>query len=225
MLTRAPSFSAPLFAAFPLPLVNAELICVGIDLEGNSEGWFAAAQSWVTIAERVRARSFRQRMDSVRHLVGRALVRSILSRELGEMALSVEFVTNSWGKPMLPGSGFEFSISHSGNAVWVALCRGIAVGIDVERVDNVADPYVLAEVFHPAERVALMGLPADEAQSAFFRCWTRKEAVIKALGEGLSRPLSSFCVRTDERARDWLVEVPEAMVEGWTSVDLPLMGR
>lgn len=215
-----PFFSAPLFAT--LPLADARLVCVGIDLRGNAEGWWAAALPWVTVDEQARARRFRQRMDVVRHLVGRALIRTLLARELGVAALSAEFVANPWGKPTLPGSGFEFSISHSGNAVWVALSRGIAVGIDVERADTATDPHALAEVFHPAERAALLLLPADEAQSAFLRCWTRKEAVIKALGEGLSRPLSSFCVRTDERASDWLVEVPEAMAEGWTSADLPV---
>jgi len=50
----------------------------------------------------------------------------------------------------------------------------------------------MADVFHPAERAALLELPAADVQSAFLRCWTRKEAVIKALGEGLSRPLGRF---------------------------------
>lgn len=161
-------------------------------------------------------------MDAVRHVVGRALVRSLLSRELGVAALSAEFLANPWGKPELPGCGIEFSISHSGNAVWVALCRGIAVGIDVESQDAVADPHGMADVFHPAERAALLELPAADVQSAFLRCWTRKEAVIKALGEGLSRPLGSFCVRTDACAGDWLTKMPEGGVAGWTVVDLPV---
>ena len=220
--TAAPFFSVPFFASLPLPLAGAGLVCVGIDLKGNAEDWWAAALPWVTTDEQTRARRFHQRMDVVRHLVGRALIRVLLAREFGAAALSAEFVANPWGKPTLPGSGFEFSISHSGNAVWVALCRGFAVGIDVERADTVTDPHALADVFHPTERAELLLLPAVEAQCAFLRCWTRKEAVVKALGEGLSRPFSSFCVRTDECASDWLVEVPEAKAEGWTSADLPV---
>jgi len=180
----------------------------------------AAALPWVTPGEHARARRFHQRMDAVRHLVGRALTRALLSRELGVARIGTEFVVNNWGKPALPGSGLEFSISHSGNAVWVALSRGIAVGIDVESEVDVSDPHALAEVFHPDERAALLALPVAEVQRAFFRCWTRKEAVIKALGEGLSRPLSSFCVRTDECADNWLLEVPENKDLGWTSADL-----
>lgn len=222
MLASSSFFPLPNFPTLPLPLADAELACFGIDLKDDAEGWWEAALPWVTAGEQVRARRFRQRMDALRHVVGRALVRSLLSRELGVAALSMEFIANPWGKPALPGCGIEFSISHSGNAVWVALCRGIAVGVDVESQDAVADPHGMADVFHPAERAALLELPSADAQSAFLRCWTRKEAVIKALGEGLSRPLASFCVRTDECAGDWLREVPEGGITGWTTADLPV---
>lgn len=222
MLTASSFYSAQLFATLPRPLVDAELACVGIDLKDHAEGWWAAALPWVTAGEQAGGRRFHKRMDAVRHLVGRALIRAMLSRELGVAALSAEFVANPWGKPELPGSGFEFSISHSGDAVWVALCRGIAVGIDVERADAATDSHALAEVFHPVECATIQLLPAAEAQGAFLRCWTRKEAVIKALGEGLSRQLSSFCVWTDERSRDWLAEAPETTAAGWTSADLPV---
>lgn len=218
-----PAASPPIFPSLPLPLADRELACFGIDLKDNAEGWWTAALPWATAGEEARARRFHRRMDALRHIVGRALVRSLLSRELGVAAASAEFVANPWGKPALPGCGIEFNISHSGNAVWVALCRGIAVGIDVESGEAVADPHGLAQVFHPAERAALGELPAEEVPGAFLRCWTRKEAVIKALGEGLSRPLASFLVRTGECAGGWLAEAPEGGGAGWTVADLPLL--
>lgn len=211
----------PIFPSLPLPLADAELACFGIDLKEHAEDWWTAALPWASAGEQARARRFHRRMDALRHVVGRALVRSLLSREFGVAAASVEFVANPWGKPALPGCGIEFNISHSGDAVWVALCRGIAVGIDVESGEAVADPQGMAQVFHPAERAALGELPPADAQGAFLRCWARKEAVIKALGEGLSRPLTSFRVRTGECAGGWLVEAPEGGGMGWTVADLP----
>lgn len=216
-----PAAGPPIFPSLSLPLADAELACFGIDLKEQAEAWWAVALPWATAGEQARARRFHRRMDALRHIVGRALVRSLLSRELGAAAASAEFVVNPWGKPALPGCGIEFSISHSGDAVWVALCRGIAVGIDVESGESVDDPLGMAQVFHPAERDALGELPAEEATGAFLRCWTRKEAVIKALGEGLSRPLASFLVRTGECAGGWLVEAPEGAGMGWTVADLP----
>jgi len=195
--------------------------CVGIDLKGHVDAWRQAALPWASAGEQERAARFHRHLDAVRHLVGRALARALLARELGVARLSGEFVGNPWGKPGLPDCGIEFSISHSGDAVWVALCRGVAVGIDVESRDAVADPHALAEVFHPSERAALLALPAAEAQDAFLRCWTRKEAVVKALGEGLSRPLASFCVETGEVERNWLVEAPRGAAASWTVADLP----
>lgn len=190
-------------------------------MKEQAESWWASAMPWATVGELARAQRFHRRMDAVRHVVGRAMVRSLLSRELGLAAVSAEFAANHWGKPALPGCGIDFSISHSGNVIWVALCRGIAVGIDVESKDAVIDPYGMAELFHQAERAALFELPAADAKSAFLRCWTRKEAVIKALGEGVFRSLASFCVRTDECAGRWLVEAPECGGVGWTTADLP----
>lgn len=176
---------------------------------------------WVSSAELAHAQRLRHRQDAILHLVGRALLRTLLARELGMAMLTAEFSANRWGKPVLPGSGLEFSLSHSGNAVWVALCRGIAVGIDVEKTDTAIDPHAFAEILHPAEHAELLMLSKNEAQSAFLRCWTRKEAVIKAIGEGLQRPLASFRVRTDELIGDWIAEAPDVPVAGWSAADLP----
>ncbi|MFZ2852567.1 MAG: 4'-phosphopantetheinyl transferase superfamily protein [Rhodocyclaceae bacterium] len=205
------------------PLAETELACVGIDLTEKSEVWRELALPWASPAELAYAQRFRHRQDATLHLVGRALLRTLLARELGTTVLTVDFSTNRWGKPVLPGSRLEFSISHSGNAVWVALCRGIAVGIDVEKMDATIDPHTLAEMLHPAEHAELLTLSKDEAQQAFLRCWTRKEAVIKAIGEGLQRPLASFRVRTDESVSDWISEVPDIPVAGWSAADLPTL--
>jgi len=198
---------------------RARLLCVGLDLKNGAEAWREAAQPWVTAGELARARRFHHRIDGTRHLVGRAVVRSLLGRA-GGAAVPAEFTVNPWGKPAWPGCGFEFSISHSGDAIWVAFCRDAAVGIDVEAPSAAIDPQALAASLHPAERAELAGLADPEARTAFLRCWVRKEATLKALGEGLARPLSSFRVRTDARSRDWLAEAPQVGTASWTTADL-----
>jgi len=197
------------------------VICVEVDLGRDMEAWWVLVRPRISAGESARALRYQRRQDAVRHAVGRALARTLLARELGMPKLTEEFSTNAWGKPALPASGLEFSISHSGNVVWTAVSRVGSVGIDVERVDATADHHDLAGIFHPVECSAIRALPARAARDAFHRCWTRKEAVVKAMGVGFSRPLSTFRVLTDVAAADWLVEPPVAAAKGWTCIDLP----
>lgn len=196
------------------PMVASEhlagVVCLAVDLASGPEAWREAALPWVTGAERARAGRYRQRLDGTRHLVGRALVRRVL-------AVPVQaFTENPWGKPSWPGSGVEFSLAHSGSWIWAAFCRDAAVGIDVEIPGADLDTRTLGAILHPGEQEELAGLP----EAAFLRCWTRKEAVLKALGEGLARPLPSFQVRAGGPGRDWLVQPPATDAAGWTSADL-----
>ena len=202
-------------------VTQGEAICIETELGRDLEAWWEVAAPWVSARETATALRYHRRQDAVRHVVGRALTRILLARELGIPKLTEEFSTNAWGKPVLPASGMEFSISHSGRFVWTAVSRAGAIGIDIERVDATVDYHDLAGIFHPVECSAIRALPARAARDAFYRCWTRKEAVVKALGEGFSRPLTAFRVLTDVAARDWLVEPPVAAVEGWTCLDLP----
>ena len=212
-----------LFARPISSVTRGEAISIEIDLGRDLDAWWEAAAPWISSRETATARRYCQRQDMVRHAVGRALIRILLARELGIPKLTDEFSTNAWGKPFLPGSGMEFSISHSGRFVRTAMSRAGAIGIDIERVNVTVDHHDLAGIFHPVECDTIRALPVREARQAFYRCWTRKEAVVKALGEGLSRPLTAFRVLTDVAACDWLVEPPVAAVQGWTCIDLPSM--
>ncbi|TMJ89380.1 MAG: 4'-phosphopantetheinyl transferase superfamily protein [Alphaproteobacteria bacterium] len=88
-------------------------------------------------------------------------------------------------------SDIQFSLSHCRDVALIAFTRGVPVGVDVEHVRPLADwKRIAARYLHPGERMELMALSEDERLTAFFRCWTRKEAVAKALGVGLSLPLN-----------------------------------
>src|SRR5208283_6416 len=101
--------------------------------------------------------------------------------------------------PMLATSAssdtLDFNVSHTAGLALLAFARGRKIGIDVERIRRDFGTAEIAErFFSKAERAALRELPQEQRHEAFFRCWTRKEAFIKALGEGLSHPLDQFDV-------------------------------
>jgi len=203
-------------------------------LGGDAAAWIETAAPFVTESERVQARRFLHAQDAARHLVGRALVRRVFGAALGLAHLG-DFARTPQGKPVYPegrlagGDTIDFSISHSGDMVWAAFCRGaasgIGVGIDVELARPMPDLFELAAQLHPLECAAIRAQPEPERAAAFYRCWTRKEAVLKALGLGLNQPLHSFQVQPEPRDADWLVSLPgrleqEAACAAWTTRDI-----
>jgi 4'-phosphopantetheinyl transferase len=196
----------------PRPAPGA-LACIGIVLEGEAAEWIDAAATFATPQERAHAKRFLHAVDAARHLVGRALARRMLGPGPGR-PLTPEFIASPWGKPLCPpGPPAEeptpdFSIAHSGGMVWTAFCHSGPVGIDVERTLPLPDVDELAAQLHQRECGDIRALPRPERAAAFYRCWTRKEAVLKALGRGLNLPLSGFQVLTGPSRSDWLVSLP-----------------
>jgi 4'-phosphopantetheinyl transferase len=110
------------------------------------------------------------------------------------------------GPGLAGGTSVEFNLAHADEVVALAFTLGRKVGIDVERIDRAIDALALAERFFPAEEAAsLRGLAEPHRSVAFFRGWTRKEAFVKAQGEGLARSLEPVGA---ERAHWTTVEVP-----------------
>ncbi len=124
----------------------------------------------------------------------RRLLYDVLKGEIDE---SVPVVKGEHGKPFFENSDIRFSISHSGDYVCVAVARGVEIGVDIQLVQNNRDR--LADRFYSkGELSALAGLENDEKREEFFRIWTRKEALLKADGCGITIDLRSFDV-TDEK--------------------------
>jgi 4'-phosphopantetheinyl transferase len=136
--------------------------------------------------------------DRHRHayIVARGILRLILGRALQIPPQDVRFVYGCKGKPMLAAqSPIRFNLSHSGSVVVYALTARREIGIDVEHIRPVHDMDTLARYsFSSAENNVFVNLPESQRQEAFFNCWTRKEAYIKALGDGLSYSLQDFDV-------------------------------
>lgn len=158
--------------------------------------------------------------DRRRFVVGRGLLRWFLGAYLRREPASVPIQVNPYGKPETQPSGaaekIEFNVSHSGEIVLLAFARGRRVGVDVElvRPELVSDS-IMATAFSAAERQAVQASPAGARARAFFACWTRKEAYIKALGYGLSLPLGSFDVSVDPDGEAQLLAVRPPHRQSW----------
>jgi len=130
-------------------------------------------------------------------VVAHGMLRNILASYLGLRPATLEFSYNQQGKPRLADAGcrLRFNLSHSGALGACAVAAECDLGVDIEHMRQMPDLFDIARrFFSPEECVDLEAVPSDQQELAFFNCWTRKEAYIKAMGGGLSIPLDSFCV-------------------------------
>lgn len=124
----------------------------------------------------------------------RALLRLVLGAIRGEPPLAVPIRTGGYGKPWCPG-GPAFNVSHADEDWLLALTPEGRLGVDIERVRPLDDLDAVAGMnFSEREREALARVPQAVRLRAFYRCWTRKEALVKAMGGGLNLPLQQFSV-------------------------------
>jgi len=146
--------------------------------------------------ERQRARRFRTAELTQAFVAGRGILRTILGGCLHLPPSDVPLEYGERGKPRIRGGGrLRFNLSHSGGQALYALAVDCEVGVDLERIRPMPDCESIAErFFSAAEQRDLRSAPPRQREAAFFTCWTRKEAYIKAVGDGLSLPLDSFRV-------------------------------
>ena len=158
--------------------------------------------------ERARAARFKFEVHRNRFVAGRGIQRRILSRYLGVDPAAIRYRLAEHGKPALDGpgadGGLQFNVSNSEDGLLVAVSRGRELGVDLEALLPVGDRDAVARRFFSApENEVYDTIADDQRDAAFFTCWTRKEAYIKAIGEGLTMPLHRFDVtlRPGEPAR------------------------
>jgi 4'-phosphopantetheinyl transferase len=144
----------------------------------------------LTDGERRVAASIQGRRARACHVAGRTLLRRRLGRLLGCDPLSVEVVDGPDGKPALAEPVLSFNVSHAGDLVLIAVARPRRLGVDVEQIRPGRDlRAVIAEALGPADREAVARAVTRRGIRAFFRHWTRYEALVKARGDGLRLPL------------------------------------
>ena len=166
-----------------------------------------ASAALLSCDERERAGRFAQDRARRRFTVARARLRQELGARLGVAPEAIELEYAPGGKPRLHpqfASDLRFNVSHHEDVAAFAFANGREVGIDIEGVRTLADGDAIAAlVFSPREQQAYLALDAEQKPLAFFNCWTRKEAFVKALGEGLRYPLDRFDV--SRLPRGWVL--------------------
>ena len=174
-----------------------------------------------------RANRFSFEIDRQRFIAARGTLRSILSRYITIYPGHLRFQYNQYGKPFLAPEcsthQLNFNLSHSGSMALYAITRNREIGVDIERVRSDFEYEEIAERFFSANDVAILHtIPTEKKLEAFYNCWTRKEAYIKAHGKGLSLPLDSFDVSIAPWEPPMLLMTKDEAQERslWTLLDL-----
>ena len=206
-----------------IPSPGSEVHVWLADLEGAD---LASLGSILSAEEIARADGFRFAPDRDAFVAARGILRTLLGRYVQRDPASLCLRVGGHGKPFLEtetAEGFRFNVSHSERRALFAFTRGRELGVDLERVRPERARLELAErFFAPSEAVALAALEPEERAAAFFRCWTRKEAYLKARGDGLSAALAGFSVTLAADAGPALAwsEAGEAEVRRWDFRDV-----
>ena len=193
----------------------------------NGSGAAAAPfDSVLTRDEKDRAERFR--FDHLRNafVTTRGTLRHLLGRYLTSDPASIRFKYSATGKPTVASTtGIEFNVTHSGSLAVFSVASGCQLGVDVERIRPLTEMQDIARRFFCRDEVTeIMSLPSHERVQAFFCCWTRKEAYVKATGDGMSAALDGFRVtlRPNESARFVHVANDRNGAKAWTLHDLSL---
>jgi 4'-phosphopantetheinyl transferase len=145
--------------------------------------------------ERARADRFHFERDRHHFITGRGLLRAILARYLETAPAALQFHYDAHGKPRLAGAfpdRLRFNVSHSHGLALYAVSVDRELGVDLERIEPRLETGIAERFFSPREVATLRALPTHAQRDAFFACWTRKEAYVKARGEGLTLCLDQF---------------------------------
>lgn len=211
-----------------LALGQIDLWLTKIGLSGEQINQYA---NLLSRDELERANSFHFEHHREAFCIGRGILRSILSRYLLVEPKYIHLEYSAYGKPAVSGEAagvLDFNLAHSGEWVLYAISLPRRIGVDIEQVQAKEGWVQIAQSFFaPREIQTLLALPGERQLSAFYACWTRKEAFIKALGKGLSYPLDKFCVSVarEDAPRLLAVQDESEAIDDWNLFDIPIDGK
>ncbi|HFA51609.1 MAG TPA: 4'-phosphopantetheinyl transferase superfamily protein [Bacteroidetes bacterium] len=204
-------------ADFKLAPSEAHLWRVGLDIPPSRQSSF-----WDILSddEKQRANRFRFEKDKRRYIAGRAVLRNLLAQYLNKKPAEIHFRYGPQGKPFSEnGLSLKFNLSNSAHLALIGFVLNDELGVDLEDAGREVETTLVAKhFFSKKETERLLALPAHQQQTAFYNCWTRKEAFIKAKGDGLSFPLDQFEVslRPNEKAELLATYWDEKEKEKWS---------
>jgi 4'-phosphopantetheinyl transferase len=199
-----------------VPLATPEVHVWAVPLNGDPDPF----AQLLSASERERLSRYRFADHQRRYQIGHGALRLILAGYLDVAAAEVEFRTGPRGKPYLVSDALQFNLSHSGKLALVAVGH-TELGVDVEKVRHLESLTPIAQRhFSNSEFEKLDELEGHARELGFYRCWTRKEAYIKALGEGLSMALNSFDVSLCEEPQFLACHDGREDPADWSMVDV-----
>ena len=210
-----------MYRAAELPVIGRGVVTVwNVWIGGAPDA--ARARAVLSDDELARASTFAFDVHRNRYVARRLALRDLLGQYLDRPPSSVRFAYSSYRKPELPGETLRCNVAHSADLAVIGLTEHDRLGVDVERIRDLDAEGIAPRVFSPAELEVFQSLPDDAKPHAFFNCWTRKEAFVKAVGEGLSHPLDTFDVtlRPGEEARLLEVDGSPARAAAWSLFDV-----
>lgn len=169
--------------------------------------------------ERARAEHFHFERDRRRYTVARAMLRTLLGEQTGLSPAALVFVQTQYGKPYVSNAptAIDFNVSHSADLAIYAISRSCVPGVDIESLHRDIDDDAMAKLFFSQREYAeLQLIPAAARKRAFLICWTRKEAIVKAIGQGLRMPLDKIEVTVAPNAEPQVLGVTCGQLADWT---------
>lgn len=158
-----------------------------------------------------------------RFALARGMLRTVLMRYLGGTDDTIKFAYGERGKPILQNSDLHFNLSHSHNLIALGLIQHRQIGVDVEHIIPLPAMGTMAQDnFSAGEFATLYALPESDRLQAFYRCWTRKEAYIKAVGDGFALPLQDFDVTLKLNDTPKFLRIKNDNPTNWTLLHLDL---
>ena len=204
------------------PTIEVRSLCLR-----SCKGEINRLEGYLCGSERERANRFHFKADYDRFVAAHGLLRLQLGSFLQCDPKALVFEYTSHGKPFVAASGIEFNLSHSGDWVLFAFTRSsnnAKIGVDIEHIRPIYDMADVAKMnFAGPEFARWQATPEWDQTEAFYRCWTRKESFIKAIGEGLSCALNSFEVEFGLHQPACLTSVrgEKELAKRWWMADLP----
>lgn len=153
-----------------------------------------------------RANCFQFPIHRQRFIAARSLLRAIVSLYIDVAPSKIIFSYDTHKKPFLENVPLAFNLSHSDHMAVYALTMHHAIGVDIEKIQPDYHEAVAERFFGLAEKNALLALPLPERPRLFYRIWARKEAIVKALGKGISHSLSSFSVSANDDFENIMID-------------------
>jgi 4'-phosphopantetheinyl transferase len=179
--------------------------------------------------ERSRANAFVHAKDRERFIISHGILRILIGCYLEVAPDELQFSQGPYKKPCLDSaytdSNIQFNLSHSQGYALLALTRQRQIGVDIEYMQPLTNmEQIAANTFSPQENWELENLPPQERLAAFYNCWTRKEAFVKALGKGLYYPLNRFSISLSTEKQSCLLNIDDDPAEAarWAIVELKI---